>query len=239
VSQAVRCAACGARNSATAGWCTQCYAPLGASSPPAAEEVAAPDLAPPSGAAASSVAEPPSPAVPGGAPGPTSVSPRDVRDVDGTVEWRCARCDGWSPLLAATCATCGRARLGFGEREPDRASPDVDPRLLTAASVVLPGAGHLLAHRPGTGSARLLLWLLWLVGGLATVRGAGSLRLAAPGLVLLAGAAVLWAATLVDVRRFATGDDREVLAARPLLWLVGGVLVALVLAVLAAAFLAR
>jgi hypothetical protein len=104
---------------------------------------------------------------------------------------------------------------------------------------VLPGAGHLLAGRTGTGSARLLLWLLWLVGGLSTARGAGDVRLAAPGLVLLAGAAVLWAATLVDVRRLAAGDDAELLAPRPLLWLVGGVLVALVLAVSAAAFLGR
>jgi hypothetical protein len=213
VNPTVRCAACGARNAATAGWCTQCYAPLGAAAPPPAEEVVSPDLLPP--------------------------SDRDVRDREGVVEWRCTRCDTWSPLLAASCVTCGGARQGFGEREPERARPDLDPRLLTGASVVLPGAGHLLAGRVGTGTARLLLWSLWLVGGLSTARGAGSALVATPGLVLLAGAAALWAATIVDARRLTAGDDREVLAPRPLLWLVGGVLVALVLAVSAAAFLGR
>jgi hypothetical protein len=238
VNPAVRCAACGARNAATAGWCTQCYAALGAAAAPPVEEVASPDVLPPADLRSPAV---PAPSSPGELPrDPASAaSDRDVRDRDGTIEWRCARCDTWSPLLAASCATCGGAREGFGEREATRGRPDVDPRLLTGASLVLPGAGHLLAGRAGTGSARLLLWLLWLVGGLATARGAGSALVATPGFVLLAGAAVLWAATLVDVRRLTVGDDREVLAPRPLLWLVGGVLVALVLAVSAAAFLGR
>jgi hypothetical protein len=229
----VRCAACGARNSASADWCTQCYVRLGpdATDRPTSRE----DRVPSAAAAAPIEAREPTPT---GGP-PAAARARDVRDRAGTVEWRCRRCDTWSPLLAPACVTCGSARQGFGETDPERHGREVDPALATGLSVVFPGAGHLVVGRPGTGIARLVLWLLWLLGGVATVRGAGSLVLALPGLVLLVGAVVLWGATLADVRSLVAGDDREVLGARGLLWLVGGVVVALVVGVLAAALLAR
>jgi hypothetical protein len=103
--------------------------------------------------------------------------------------------------------------------------------VLLAASVVLPGVGHLIAGRPGTGAARLVLWLLWLGPGIAAVLGAQGAVAALPGLVLLAGAAVLWVTTLIDVQRLAGGDGRELLTSRRLLWLVGAVVVGAVLAV--------
>jgi hypothetical protein len=251
----VRCPACGARNSATASWCTQCYAALhaGAGSAPAdGEERGAPIAGtppvqpteprtePPTEPRTEPRTEPPTEPPATGTPvdrGGTTVA-RDVRERDGEVEWRCGRCAAWSPLLVSACTTCGGSRHGFGGPAADRPGREVSPAATTGLSVVLPGAGHLLAGRPGTGGARLVLWALWLLGGLSIVRGAGGARVAMPGLVLLVGAAILWAGTLVDVRRLTAGDDRELLAPRPLLWLVGAVIVAVVVAALAAAVLA-
>jgi hypothetical protein len=235
----VRCPACGARNSATASWCTQCYAALhaGAGSAPADAEGRGTPVA---GTAPARPTVPPTEPPTTSTPvdrGGTTVA-RDVRERDGEVEWRCGRCAAWSPLLVSACTTCGGSRHGFGGPAADRPGREVSPAATTGLSVVLPGAGHLLAGRPGTGGARLVLWALWLLGGLSIVRGAGGARVAMPGLVLLVGAAILWAGTLVDVRRLTAGDDRELLAPRPLLWLVGAVIVAVVVAALAAAVLA-
>jgi uncharacterized membrane protein SpoIIM required for sporulation len=87
--------------------------------------------------------------------------------------------------------------------------------------------------------ARSALWVLWLGAGLPAVLGARGGIAALPGLALLAGAGVLWGTTLVDVQRLARGDRREVLSSRRLLWLVGAVVTAAVLAVLAATLTAR
>jgi hypothetical protein len=232
----MRCVSCGARNAETADWCTQCYVSL-RGRPADPVELSASSLAPSSEPESSEqVPSPPPPSRPV-APAPTGAH-RDVRDHDGDVQWRCERCDTWSPLLAPSCTTCGGPRHGFGEGVASPADREVSPGSVTALSVALPGAGHLLVGRIGTGSARLLLWVLWLVGGLSTVRGAGSGTLALPGVVLLVGAAVLWAATLVDVQHLTAGRDREVLGTRPLLWLVGGVVSSVVLAVFVAALLA-
>jgi uncharacterized membrane protein YidH (DUF202 family) len=82
------------------------------------------------------------------------------------------------------------------------------------------------------------LWSLWLVPGVATLRGSDGVR-TLPGVVLVLGAALLWAATLVDARWAVEGDRRELLAPRALAWLVGGVVLAVVAAVLVAASAAR
>jgi TM2 domain-containing membrane protein YozV len=192
----VRCHACGARNTARAPFCTQCYAPL-AEPPPA-------NAGPPRATA-------------GGRVG------RDVRDRGGEVEWRCRRCGSWSALTATTCTTCGGGREGFGLGSVGRADRPVPPAAVLAASALLPGAGHLLVGRVGTGGARLLLWALWVPAGLALVRAAGGVVVAAPGLALLLGAGLLWVATLVDARRLTIGDPRELLTSRPLSWLVAAV----------------
>jgi hypothetical protein len=82
-----------------------------------------------------------------------------------------------------------------------------------------PPAGGAGRHRWG----RLLLWALWVPAGLALVRAAGGVVVAAPGLALLLGAGLLWVATLVDARRLTIGDPRELLTSRPLSWLVAAV----------------
>jgi ribosomal protein L40E len=219
----VRCGACGARNTDRATFCTQCYGPLGEPPPASAGPPPTVDPAP---------TEDRAPAAGGGAD-------RGVRDREGVVEWRCRRCGAWSALTATTCATCGGEREGFGVGSGRRADRPVPPAVVLIASALLPGAGHLLVGRVGTGVARLVLWVLWLPAGAAMVRAAGVVVVAAPGLALLIGASLLWLATLVDARRLTVGDAREVLAPRPLLWLVAGVVGSMVVLALVGAVAGR
>jgi hypothetical protein len=174
----VRCSACDARNADGADWCTQCYAPLGGATP-------APEVETPS----------------------TPAPARDVRTVGDEVEWRCRRCRSWAPLLAEACTTCGGPRTGFGDPARRPAPAPADRGRLVAASVVLPGLGHLLAGRVGTGVARLLLGLSWAVGGLAIARGAGAEGRILPAVPLLVGAIVVWAASIRDVAVLGEGSE--------------------------------
>jgi hypothetical protein len=201
----VICPACGARNAAKAAWCSQCYAPLGAAA----------DTEPETGVRERDVRD-------------RGVDDRDVRERDGEVEWRCGACGGWTPLHLAACLHCASPRRGFGEAaSPVRTFPR-DGRVLLAASLVLPGLGHLLIGRTGTGLARIVLAVLWVGGGLSLVRDGGGGG--APGLVLLVGALVLWIATAVDARYLATGSRTELLGSRALAVLVAIVTGGLVLA---------
>jgi hypothetical protein len=213
----VRCPSCDARNPDGAAWCNQCLRPLGA-------------------AATDTATAPEAPAAPVGSAqdgDTTAARQRDVRTVDGEVEWRCPRCDVWSPLPAARCTTCGGPRRGFGVDERDvRPPPSAGPRL-AAASLVLPGLGHVLAGRYGSGVARALLAVSWLLGGLVLLRGAtrgGASPL--PSVPLLVGAVTVWAASLADVRRLTVDEGREWLHPRALLWLTSGVIGSLVVLLL-------
>jgi hypothetical protein len=238
----VRCPACGASNGDRAEWCTQCYRPLrstsGAEASGAAASGATGSGATGSGAAGSSASaadasaadasaatHPPGGAAGAGPPPPApGAGQRDVRTVDGQVEWRCVGCDGWNALDAPVCATCASPRRGFGD---PALPPPVDPAdrtRLVVASVVLPGLGHLLARRTGTGAARVVTALAWLAGAFLLVRGGGGSVVVAP---LLLGVAVVWAGSLHDVLALVDGG-RELLTTRVLLWLTGAVVLSLV-----------
>lgn len=207
----MRCPACGARNSDAAAWCTQCYAALQGSGP-----VAPPPAAP---------AGPPPGS--GDAPRPDAAA-RDVRTVDGEVEWRCGTCDGWTHLDRGTCATCGAPRRGFGELPPPPSfGPDARSRLVIA-SILVPGLGHLVARRVGSGLARLLLAASWAVAALIVLLGAGSGPGRLPAVPLLVGSLVVWVGSVADVGALVDGR-RELLRPRVLSWLTGGVLLTLVL----------
>jgi hypothetical protein len=229
------CPHCGARNAERAPWCTQCYQPLGAHGDHAAEtedeqHAAVRERSHGGGS------------VPADAPAGTDPTPvsrataastgdRDVRqDEHGGVEWRCATCDGWSPLAAPTCAVCGAARRGFGE---DRDRGELEEQRLVLATGLLPGLGHLQAGRVGSGIARAVFAVGWLVGGLlllvAALRAGSGIWAATP---LLAGAAVVWALSILDARSLARGVEREHLDGRTLLWLMVGVTCLLVVALL-------
>jgi hypothetical protein len=199
----VRCPSCGARNADGADWCTQCYAPLGGATPPPEVETST-DLAP----------------------------SRDVRTVGDEVEWRCARCRSWAPLLAEACTTCGAPRTGFGEPARRPGPQPQDRGRLVAASVLLPGLGHLLAGRVGTGVARLLLGLSWAAGGLAIARSAGTEGRILPAVPLLLGAIIVWAASIRDAA--VLGDGPELLRPKVLAGVTVAVVGTLLLAAVAA-----
>jgi hypothetical protein len=217
----MRCGACGARNPATATWCSQCFAGFGqpaTPTPPAGEH--APTQRDAVGAATPGTEDRDVAGVP--APGPASTA-RDVREHEGGIEWRCPVCDGWSSLHATSCHRCGAARTGFGVDAPAPVEGRELERLV-ALTVLLPGLGHLRAGRVGTGLARAVVAFAWLVG--AVVLGVGAVRSgAAPvaALPLLLGAVVVWVASVRDVRALAGPERRELLDARGLLWLVAAV----------------
>lgn len=169
---------------------------------------------------------------------------------------RCPRCRARNPDTAAWCSQClvpfeaathgrdgsatgptpgpgaGRRRSAARRSDP----PAVSPRRATVASVLLPGAGHLLLGRRATGLARVLLFAVWTIGGIVLLGGARAADASAmPALPLLGGAAVVWATTAVDAALAAQGERRELLAGRRLLWLVVAVTSAALLFLLAAA----
>lgn len=161
---------------------------------------------------------------------PSVAAQRDIRQLpDGGIEWRCVTCERWNALEVPACVTCGTPRRGFGS-EPEKPSRDLDEDRLVAASILLPGLGHLRAGQVGSGAARAVFAVGWLVGGLllllAAARAGRAYLAAVP---LLAGAAVVWVLTVLDVRSLARGVDRERLDGRALLWLMAGVTGLLVL----------
>jgi hypothetical protein len=231
------CPACGARNAATAPWCTQCYTSF-----------ADTRTAPTAPAAVSAAEDPPAQGPPGQeqqtqeqqtqeSPTQEGEAPlragatADVRqDEQGLIEWRCATCDGWSPLEAAACVACGSPRKGFGD---DRAVEVPDEQRVVVLSGLLPGLGHLVAGRVGSGLARALFGVGWLVGGVlllvAAVRAGSGHWAAVP---LLAGAVIVWVLSVFDAQSLARGQQREYLDGRTLLWLMVGVTCLLVVALL-------
>jgi hypothetical protein len=209
----VSCPSCGARNPGDAAWCTQCYARFdGMRADPAVETV---ELAHDASAPVPVTGEP--------APGqPSTARSGDVRVTGEFVEWRCRRCDGWNALDLAACRACGAPREGFGTA-PTNPTARVPAATARFVSMLLPGLGHLLMGAIGSGIARAVLFVLWVVGAIALLGDA-----TVGGVVLALGAIVLWAATLIDVHRLPTGQ-RELLGARGLGALVAVVTVLLVL----------
>jgi hypothetical protein len=224
----MRCPTCGATNRPDAGWCTQCYTRFGtaADERPDSEEPTPSGERPAADHAGTAGAAPPA---------DESRSGRGVRERDGEVEWRCSSCGGWTPFGSAACATCGAPPQGLLPDEGRRADPVRRDRPVVAASALLPGLGHMLAGRVAAGVARAILALLWLVGGVTILVGATGAVARLPGVVLLLGAAALWAGTLVDAAELARGGTQELLSPRALLWLVVGVTGLLLVALAGAA----
>lgn|GEM_PF-2500152 len=141
------------------------------------------------------------------------------RSAEG-LEWACGLCREWNPLERTTCRVCGS---GFGSQPGDQeaATPDVQPAVLAGASVLLPGAGHLLLGRTAEGVTRLLLAVVWAAGGLALLSGAlASGRPVLPALPLLLGWVVLAVACSNDAMVLGGIKGRVLLEPRVLLWLV-------------------
>lgn len=98
------------------------------------------------------------------------------------------------------------------------------------ANAILPGLGHLLSGWTASGLARLVLYTVWLLGGLLMVSAGGTV-VAVP---LLIGAAILWAAGLHDAWQLSQRGP-QLLSGRALLWLVVGVSVLAMLGVVGVA----
>lgn len=105
------------------------------------------------------------------------------------------------------------------------------------ASALLPGLGHLLARRTGTGAARLVLALSWGIGALVVARGVSGVALL-PAVPLFLGALAVWVGSVRDVMALVDGGP-ELLRPRVLSWLTAGVLVTTLLAVVAVATSSR
>lgn len=204
----MRCPGCDARNVDIADWCSQCYAPLGQVD--AGEE---------SGEVTAEVVPASRPA----APDPTGSR---FRHSEEGVDWCCAACDAWNPLERSTCAVCGTSLTESLQQDENPAPERVPLGTVVAASVLLPGAGHMLLGRQAAGIGRLILYLVWASGGLALLSAAaGADGTFLPALPLLTGAFVLLATSVLDAVAVRRGDvTTEILSVRALLWLTVGVI---------------
>lgn len=214
----MRCPACGARNADSAAWCSQCYRSLRTGPGPevsaAPAEVAEPDAAPGPGSGRPQ----------GTAPSDGS-SDRRFRKSDEGVDWRCASCESWNPIERSTCTVCGTslaATMGEADEEP---GSDATSSTIALASVLLPGAGHVLLGRVAAGAGRMVLYVVWMVGGIALLLAAsGSDGSVLPSLPLLTGALILLATSVLDALALRQGRATELLSVRSLLWLTVGVI---------------
>jgi len=218
------CEACGATNPDTAQWCNQCLAPLGGGGADHDQTPVAGETAVQAGPGPPAESEPPSgppaEAEPPSGP-PAGVEPHagaDEGTAGGGRGWSCPVCGSVGATPDAPCATCGADLAVHYLREGEVEQPTPPWALALGLSALAPGAGHVLLRRYASAAARLLLFLVWALGGIAVLGGgAGAALVAGP---LLLGAAVLWLGSLGDVALASQGAGRELLSARVLLWLV-------------------
>lgn len=210
----MRCPACGAHNPDGAAWCSQCYHRFHQQASPAAAPATRAPVAEDGDEAREAAA------------GVTDGASDRFRSADDGVEWRCPACDVWNPMELTDCARCGTA-FQRTLRLDDRDAParDLPAGQVLAMSVVLPGSGHLLLGRTASGLGRVLLYLVWAVGGLVLLREAAATdQSVLPAIPLLGGALALIVTSVVDVLAVQRGDSTELLTPRVLLWLTVGVI---------------
>ncbi len=217
----MRCPACHATNPQDASWCNLCYARLRATPPIAVSSRHAPaaDAAVPVEPAAVA-ADPVRPEVGSITPdATTTLAQRGFRRRDGELEWECPSCALFNRIDDLECAACGAALSDRYRGADQPPAPNASTALILSA--VAPGAGHLAVGQYGSGLARVLLYVLWLAGGVALAVSGGAAAL--PGATpLLAGALLLWCASLYDLVALSRGG-RQALEGRVFLWLVVGV----------------
>lgn len=257
MSDPVRCPQCGARNGPDAQWCGQCYTTF-EPAPPAESSAPSEPTAPSAPAAGTPPPPPPTagdrpdgllplpPPPPGPGDGAQAAASDELRSGSGNfrktpvgLEWVCGTCGEWNPIERVSCNVC-QAPFGssLGAQEPPP-RPDVAPAVLTAASLVVPGAGHWLLGLRGPAALRALLGLVWGLGGVTLLlRAQGSGQSVLPAVPLLLGWAVVAAGSANDAVVEGGGDGSIVLGGRAMLWLtlavVGGTFAAVLVGVLAA-----
>ena len=214
----MRCPACGATNPDSAAWCGQCLHRFDAE--PAATQASTPAPA----------ATPAAAAQPAGTRGAAQATSEGFRRVGDELQWACPECGQFNSIDDPACVICGTAFVDrFRTEEPPEPPRNWNQAFLLSA--VAPGAGHLAVGRYGSGWARLVLFFTWIAGAILMGGNGGAGRAVLP---LLLGAAVIWAVSLLDLRRLQEGRD-ELLVGRRLLWLVLGVLLLLGVALVSSA----
>lgn len=161
-------------------------------------------------------------------------APAGFRTQDDDVQWNCPDCESWASIDERVCPHC-QTPFGTGSatQEPHRLTRGGTRGQALLGNAVLPGLGHLLAGWTGSGLARMVLFIVWILGGIALL-GAGGTKVALP---LLLGAAALWSASLFDAWQLNQGGV-QLLNGRTLLWLVVTVTVLATMGVAAAALTA-
>jgi ribosomal protein L40E len=222
-----RCANCGASNTETAEWCSQCLERF--------------DSAVPEPAVVGGPPAPPGEAAPAGAEKKRSSPPVDTGAFQVTEEginWVCRTCGSANSIDVFTCSVCGTT---FAEHvRPESERPQRDPATTAMISLFFPGAGHAYLGMWGQAVARgvLSLWVLLVaVVGLVDKDVPGSLVMASFfGFVAL----LLWIVAAHDAFREATNDTgRVLLRGRRFLYLVLALMALLFVAMLVALMTAR
>lgn len=165
----------------------------------------------------------------------TSSDGRFRRTGEG-LDWRCVTCDTWNPIERQTCVTCREPFARTLAPEQDEPRPEVNGTTAVGASILLPGSGHVMLGQGTAGALRIILYVIWLGGGIALLLAAArSGQPILPAVPLLLGALVVLFASVIEVQRTVSDDDTILLTPRVTLWLVVGVLGALMVSFLAAA----
>lgn len=226
------CANCGAANSETAEWCSQCLERFDAQVPEPEPAVvggppAPPDEVAPAGAGTGQAKRPSSP-----------VDAGAFQVTEEGINWVCRTCGHANGIDLFTCSVCGTTFADHVRPEDDR--PQRDPATTAMISLLFPGAGHAYLGMWGQAVARgvLSVWVL-------LVAVVGLLDKDVPGSLLMAGlfgsvALLLWIVAAHDAFREATNDTaRVLLRGRRFLYLVLGLMALLFVAMLVALTTAR
>lgn len=247
----MRCPACGGRNADSADWCSLCFTPLRTSPPVEEPPLGGPDVpveeqtAPVGGpgrpvtdTTAPDTTAPDTP--PSDTTAPTTSRDGRFRRTDEGLDWRCAACETWNPIERQTCVTCREPFTRTLAPVADEPRREVDETTAVGATILLPGTGHVLLGQGAAGALRIILYVIWLLGGLVLLRAAaGSGQPILPAVPLLLGALVVLVASVVEVQRTVSGDDTVLLTPRVTLWLVVAVLGGLMVSFLAATMAVR
>ena len=185
------CGSCGAHNAASARWCSQCYAPLGAS---ASDTV---DVEPSSDQTENATVH------------DQDVSSEATAPATPPAErmWTCSVCAADVSIDFTSCTVCGTEMfVSFGSHESVIA-PDVALR-----AGLIPGGGLMKANHPVEGVMVLFVTLFSVVFGLPiiSVGGVGGWALVAIGIGL-------WAAAVRDGYAAVTDPTQMVLSTRVIL----------------------
>lgn len=236
----MRCPSCGAHNGENALLCSLCQTPL--------VELRSTPASPADAGATEGAAADDEPDISHllEAPLGGEATPRPVRTVEHErfrrteegFDWRCRRCQEWNPIELVTCSVCQLPfRDALGDQESGPKAPDVPPTTALVLTVVAPGLGHVAIGRAGLGVSRLVLYAVFLLGGLLFLGESGEASSAVLAVIpLLSGALAVWLTTLIDLRSALSGRSSTVLPARAYLWMTVAVVVMVLLSGLPALF---